>query len=127
MYTMYASPPLLFYLLCVSTISLNSVCSLRSVFSCIIQQCHHVDLFLVSAVWLWLCVYLSAAVMWVHLCASLSGPSNAPLIHSSAVICVTDLSLMGEQLRTALCHRGGGAASVFFWGFFLQHLCLTSS
>lgn len=58
---------------------------------------------LVSAV----CVYVSVAVVWVHLCVSVSGPSNALLIQSSAVICVTDLSLMGEQLRTILCHRGG--------------------
>lgn len=37
----------------------------------------------------------------------MSGPSIALLMQSSAVICVTDLSLMGEQLRTTLCHRGG--------------------
>lgn len=47
--------------------------------------------------------------MWVHLYVGVcvSGPSIALLMQSSAVICVTDLSLMGEQLRTTLCHRGG--------------------
>lgn len=60
------------------------------------------------------CVYISAAVVWVHLCVSVSGPSNALLIQSSAVICVTDLSLMGEQLRTILCHRGGVAVCNIF-------------
>lgn len=45
------------------------------------------------------------AAAWVHPRVSVSGPSNALLIQSSAVICVTDLSLMGEQLRTTLCHK----------------------
>lgn len=29
-------------------------------------------------------------------------------MQSSAVICVTDLSLMGERLRTTVCHEGWG-------------------
>lgn len=112
-----AFPSLLFYLSYVSTISLNSLCSLHSlfhsVFSWIIHQCHHVDLFPCQCC-VCVCVYISAAVVWVHLCVSVSGPSNALLIQSSAVICVTDLSLMGEQLRTILCHRGGVAVCNIF-------------
>lgn len=38
----------------------------------------------------------------------MSGPGSAPLMQSSAVICVTDLSLMAERLRTTVVSQGWG-------------------